>query len=403
MKENQNNQRRLQDIVSTEISLIKTSETIGGALNHLGTLIAKIRRQPHVDPIIASAEAELATEDRIAFENLERTVAWFHEKIKILLPHVPRNSNSFAMAEVSALLNFQSLSLQETGYVGSLLFEFRQLYLEVTREGKNRLLFEGWMKTEKGGSGLVEVFDWPDYVDKSLNTLPYEQQLYQWKERADTSLSCLLRFLKILSLYPTFVPITLSAHVIDERPKSLLELEERQCQAIIGYYLSFFRSPDVAKHPLSILELIKLVDRFLHMLEQKLELDPSNNAGSPAQVSVVINQFLFFMGSAKKEASQGGIEPVVPTKGAKGHWRTLHLEEDLEKLIPIGNEVWRATIQGGVDIAGVSREDVGKRIREVAEKRDVQLRDSRDNRFLRAAKKTDPRDWKNGKCVGLKS
>src|ERR1700731_1517035 len=102
MAAKQKDKRCLRDAISTEFNLIKTSETIGGALTHLGVLIAKVRRQSHIDCIIASAETELAEEDRIAFENLEKAVAWFHEKIRILLPHVRWMPDSFERADVSA-------------------------------------------------------------------------------------------------------------------------------------------------------------------------------------------------------------------------------------------------------------------------------------------------------------
>ena len=149
MEAKQKDRRCLRDAISTEFNLIKTSETIGGALTHLGVLIAKVRRQPHIDCIIASAETGLAEEDRIAFENLEKAVAWFHEKIRILLPHVKWAPDSFAMADVNALLNFHTLSLNANGYAGSLLFQLRHLYSEVAKEEKNCLLFEGWIRTEK--------------------------------------------------------------------------------------------------------------------------------------------------------------------------------------------------------------------------------------------------------------
>ncbi len=72
MEKKKKDKHYLRDVISTEFNLIKTSETIGGALTHLGVFIAKIRHQPHIDCIISSAETELAEEDRIAFENLEK-------------------------------------------------------------------------------------------------------------------------------------------------------------------------------------------------------------------------------------------------------------------------------------------------------------------------------------------
>ncbi len=382
MEAKQKDRRCLRDAISTEFNLIKTSETIGGALTHLGVLIAKVRRQPHIDCIIASAETELAEEDRIAFENLEKAVAWFHEKIRILLPHVKWAPDSFAMADVNALLNFHTLSLNANGYAGSLLFQLRHLYSEVAKEEKNCLLFEGWMRTEKKRGCSVEVFDWPDYVDKSLNSLPPDQQLHQWKEKADTSLPCLLRFLKILSLYPTFTPLTLPARpTVDSLPKNLLQLEERQYQATVGYYLSAFRSPDSRKHPLSIVELIKWIDRFLYMLEQRLEFDTPNDGKSPIQVNIVINQFFFFSertktgAAATQSTSQESVEPTPSDVAKKTHGHTWKEEADQKVLYSIGKEIWRQAVRNVPlqALKNLSQNDIANKIRQEVKARGIRL------------------------------
>jgi len=345
MKEQPVNKHNLRDTISPEYSLIKISDTMGGSLTHLDSLFAKIRRQPHINCIIASAEAELAEEDHISFEHLEKTVTWLHEKIRILLSHVNWEPDSFQMAEVSALLNFHALSLNASGYVGSLLFQLRHLYLEVTKEEKHHPIFEGWIRTETRYGW--PFFDWPDYVDKSLNSFDPEQQVYQWKERADTSLPCLLRFLKILSLYPTFVPLTLPAHsALDTLPRNLLELEQKQYQAFVGCYLSLFREPDTNEHPLSKDDLVRLVDRFLFMLEQKLELDASNDSTAPMQVSIIINQNFFFTQNinvnemTKSSPQESTFDDPITSSQKGSHPRSIKRDEDVEKLIPYAKKVW---------------------------------------------------------------
>ena len=411
MEAKQKDRRCLRDAISTEFNLIKTSETIGGALTHLGVLIAKIRRQPHIDCIIASAETGLAEEDRIAFENLEKAVAWFHEKIRILLPHVKWAPDSFAMADVNALLNFHTLSLNANGYAGSLLFQLRHLYSEVAKEEKNCLLFEGWMRTEKKRGCSVEVFDWPDYVDKSLNSLPPDQQLLQWKEKADTSLPCLLRFLKILSLYPTFTPLTLPARpTVDSLPKNLLQLEERQYQATVGYYLNAFRSSDSRKHPLSIVELIKWIDRFLCMLEQRLEFDTPNDEKSPIQIKIVINQFFFFSERAKTSAAamqstaQESVDPTPSDVAKKTHGHTWKEEADQKVLYSIGKKIWHQVVHNVPlqALKNLSQNDIANKIRQEVKARGIRLYRDVSSRYAKAAKATDPRHWENGRCLGFK-
>ena len=105
----------LRKMVSPEFNLIKEADTMGGALTLLVSLFSKIQALPTVNCIIALAETELAEEDRLAFENLEKAVAWFHEKINILLPHIGWKPNSLEMAHVNALLNFQTITLSPTG------------------------------------------------------------------------------------------------------------------------------------------------------------------------------------------------------------------------------------------------------------------------------------------------
>ena len=411
MEAKQEDKRCLRNAISTEFNLLKTSETIGGALTHLGSLIVKVRHQPHVNCIIASAETELAEEDRIAFENLEKAVAWFHEKIRILLKHVSWTPDSFAMADVNALLNFHTLSLNANGYAGSLLFQLRHLYSEVTQEEKRCSPFKGWMRTERKHGYSVEVFDWPDYVDKSLNSLPPDQQLHQWKEKADTSLPCLLRFLKILSLYPTFTPLTLPARpTLDSLPKNLLQLEERQYQATVGYYLSAFRSPDPMKHPLSVAELIKLVDRFLYMLEQRLEFDKPNGAKSSVQVNIFINQFFFFSERTKTDnvatqsASQESAEPSSFDTSKKTHGHTWKEESDQKVLYSIGKDIWSQAVRNVSlqALKNLSQNDIADKIRQEARARGIRLYRDVPSRYAKAAKATDPRHWEGGRCLGFK-
>jgi hypothetical protein len=418
MKEQPINKYNLRDTVSPEYSLIKISDTMGGSLTHLDSLFAKIRRQPHINCIIASAEAELGEEDLISFEHLEKTVTWFHEKIRILLSHVNWEPDSFQMTEVSALLNFHALSLNASGYVGSLLFQLRHLYLEVTKEKKHPPLFEGWIRTETRYGW--PVFDWPDHVDKSLNSFDPKQQVYQWKERADTSLPCLLRFLKILSLYPTFVPLTLPAHpTLNTLPRNLLELEQKQYQAFVGYYLSLFRLPDSSKHPLSKDDLVRLIDRFLYMLEQKLELAISSDSAAPTQVNIVINQNFFFTQNIEVNATQNievnAMMESSPQESAsdaptassqKGsHPRSVKCDEDVKKLIPYAKKVWIKEIRTKKHPSKLGRKELAEKLLEELPMH-VSLNSKDADRLPRAKKAialTDPRlyDTSGGSYKGL--
>lgn len=399
----------LHDLISTELNLIKTADTIGGALIHLSSLFKKIQGLPNVNRIIALAENELAEEDRLEFENLEKAVTWFHEKINRLLPYVDWEPNSFNLTHINALLNFKTISFNASGYVGSLLFELRHLWSEVAQKKNNDSLFEGWTKIEEG-TGL-RVFDWPMYVDKSLKLIPVEQQIYRWKEKVDTSFFCLLRFLKILTLYNSFVPLTLDPQA-DPRtlPQNLRELEEKQCQAHVGYYLSLFRSHDSSKHPLSNAELFMLINRFLYMIEQKLEFDPSPKTDSP-QINIVINNFLFFSATVTTQVNITGSKqqecaPVSPktTARPKPHPHTAKCDQDVKALIPYAKKGWLKEIPVNPHPHKIGQVRLAKKLVEELPPY-VSLRCARKGyvaRMLKAVTLTDPRIYDKGRFMGLK-
>ena len=401
----------LRELISTEFNLIKTSETMSGALTHLGFLFTKLQRLSNINRIIALAEAELAEEDRSWFENLEKAVTWLHEKIRILLPHAQWEPDSFAMAEVKALLSFATISLNASGYVGSLLFALKHLFSEVAQEEKNYPLFDGWAQIENSTNHFVIY--WPECIDRSLNALPIEQQVYQWKERADTSLSCLLRFLKILILYPTFVPLVLPNHpTIDCLPKNLRELEERQCQAYVGCYLSSFRSTDPKKHPLSNTELVKLVERFLYMLEQKIESDLLGTTTIRREpVNVVINQFLFFTPSSLKEDEMTtATQPSPPTSNQEetlskqGHWRSEQCKQDVAAVIPYAQKIWVEAMASELHPMKIGKEKLANELLNRLPSY-ISLHSKGDKRLPRALKaivSTDPRIFERGCYKGLK-
>jgi hypothetical protein len=402
----------LRETISPEFNLIKTSDTMGGALRHLVPLFTKIQFLPAINQIIASAENELAKEDCIAFENLEKAVAWFHEKIKLLLPYSQRAKDSFIMAEINALINFETVSFNHSGYVGSLLFELRRLFSEVAKEEKNYHLFNGW--TQRDDITGRFMLSWPEYVDKCLNPTPIDQQIYQWKERTDTSLPCLLRFLKILTLYNTFVPLTLEPYPNPNTlPKSLREQEERQYQAYVGYYLSLFKSKDLTIHPLSISDLVKMVDRLLYMLEQQIESHPSEtSAVHREEVNIVINQFLFFSSNASKK-NEDASHPISQTQTSppkteapnkQTHWRTFQCDQDLIALIPHAKKMWLKEIASDAHPMRLSKKTLAS---DLLNKLPMNLflytkGNDRFPRALQAIIMTDPRIFNGGRYEGLK-
>ncbi len=89
------------------------------------------------------------------------------------------------MADVNALLNFHTLSLMPMGMLVAFFLNSDTCSRKLLKKKKTPPI-RRLDANRKKNRLAEEVFDWPDYVDKSLNSLPPEQQLYQWKERADT-------------------------------------------------------------------------------------------------------------------------------------------------------------------------------------------------------------------------
>lgn len=347
-------------VVANELKLIHLSDTIGGALTHLASLLNRVRTIPAVAKILAEAEKELEEDDRNAFESLEKSVAWFEEKIRLLLLHVEWSTDSFFRKEANDLLNFRVFTLSEGGHLSNLLFTFRHLCLDVPEKDRRRL-FEGFAEFK----GELYTFNWPNYVNQNLHSLPRVQQIHQWKEKADTNLPCLIRFLKILSLYPTFNPVVITPNSSPEAlPKNFKELEKKQWEACVGSYLSGFRSAKITDHPLSIPELIKLVDRFLVFLQQKIAKDLQK----PADL------------------------------------RTEKCQQDVQKFIPLAKQLWVAKIESG---ANPLRLGVKALEAELAKKPPTGLHTQKDNervsRARAALKITDPRRYEGGKLLGLQT
>ena len=173
---------------------------------------------------------------------------------------------------------------------------------------------------------------------------------------------------------------------------------------------STFISPDSRKHPLSIVELIKWIDRFLYMLEQRLEFDTPNDGKSPLQVNSVINQFFFFSERVKTGAattqstSQQSGEPASSDVAKKTHGHTWKEEADQKVLYSIGNEIWRQAVRNVPlqVLKNLSQNDIANKIRQKVKARGIQLYRDAPARYSKAAKATDPRHWESGRCLGFK-
>lgn len=260
----------LSEKVQHELGLVEYSDTIGGALVNLENLFEKLHTIFEGTPILFHIQNQMKIEDQSSFKNLQKSVDWVQEKIRKLLPVLLWEKDSWSLNLVHALLNFEVISLSEGGYLGSLFFELKHIASDVVQETDNHSLFDGWAKIERLSSGEFAIAEWilPEYLDSEISKPAMEVQIYQWQEKADTSLVTLYRFLKLLSLYRSFQPLILSPTPnLSDIPKNLQELEQKQYQAHVGYYLSLFKSSEKDTHPLTLEALAKLTKRLVFMLE----------------------------------------------------------------------------------------------------------------------------------------
>jgi len=94
---------------------------------------------------------------------------------------------------------------------------------------------------------------------------------------------------------------------------------------------------------------------------------------------------------------------LVGKTSAEIHWRKKQFQEDLSKLCPIGKIIWKESIKNCADPSSISQKNVADEIKRVAEARQISLHSKVPNRYKAAAKKTDPRIYRDGKYQGLKS
>jgi hypothetical protein len=262
---------RLWESVKQEFNLIESSRTYGGVFKYLKQLLKNIQTIPQVSRIIIQIVHQIVEENKKAFENRKNAVEWFHIKLKQLLPFL--KSERGLVDHIHSLLKFEIIDFSPQGYLGCLLHSLRHAAVEMVKNTTTYSLFEGWTLIDQVDSDEFHIreFIFPDYVAKEINRSSLEKELAQYKEKMDVSLSDLYRFLKILTLYDSFVPLTLNpAPSSCVSIKNLQEVERRQNQAHIGYYLSLFKSLEVIKHPLTIDEIRRLITHFINMLEGEI-------------------------------------------------------------------------------------------------------------------------------------
>jgi len=359
--------------IQADFNHMQTNSTTGGAIIDFGFLFNNLRKIPSVNGILTQVESKIAQEDKTAFENFEKAVDWVQNKIKLLLPFLSWSNISWEIRHIRSLLEFQPISLGTGGYLSDLIFELKRVASKALQDQTDLTLFEGWTKLgplSSGELGILE-FHFPTIINQEIIKLRLQDQSYQWKEKADTYLPALYRFLKMLTLYDTSINLTLSTDPSSwSPPKNLQELENRKYQIQIGHYFNSFKASDITKHPFDIDELCRLVRRFVFMLEREIEINDSlgNN-----------------------------------TEPSKEHWRTQQHKDDIKALIPLAKNYWKQELPNCQFPIKLGVKKMAKKMLENTPKT-ISFHCASDKQYskaCRALKLTDPRIFKDGKYIRL--
>ena len=114
--------------------------------------------------------------------------------------------------------------------------------------------------------GIFIEFIYPPFF-KSLFILKDPNRIKKWREKRESDVVTLFRFLKILSNYNSLE--TLKDSLL-WAPKTIVEAEEFFIQGDVKPYLQKLSSSNCEDHPLSRTQLLNLIDTFLNMVESRI-------------------------------------------------------------------------------------------------------------------------------------
>lgn len=346
--------------IQPDFNHMQTSSTVGGAITDFGFLFRKL--QTLLSEMIIQIENRIAEEDETVFKKFEEAVDSLQSKIRSLLHLTSWENDSWQMRHIDNLLAFNVISLGSRGYLSDMLSELRRIGLEVFQ---NQL--------GQPSEFCILDFNLPTFVIHEINKLPLQDQIYEWKEKADTPLLNLYRFLKMLSLYDSSSHLTLStASSPWISPKNLQELQNREYHIRVGYYLNLFKSSDIKEHPFNVDELYRLIKRFISFLEKEI----------------------------RENDSPSSIDPPA----SKGYFRTQQCDADVKVLISLAKDKWKQALSTCKHPREIGAEKMAQELLKglpanisLYAKGEKQL-----PRALKAIKATDPRIFENGKFIDLK-
>ncbi len=252
----------IENLIAFDLKGVRNAYTPKAALTFLPHIFEKLENDPKIKAIIKEEEKDLEKEKNIRQENLENSVLWYWEKIKLILTNC--NFSSWIIEDARDLLEFKVFSLSGTNYIDLLENKLRFLLSIASDNKNNHEFFKEWTKNDEH-FGLCIIY--PVCVEKNSESISKDIVYKAWKERGYLSLSFLVEFLKTLSFHDKFAAIILN----NLHCKNLKEYMQMQYQVSMGCYFSAFNSDDPLTFPLSNNDIILLLDSLIERLAEKLE------------------------------------------------------------------------------------------------------------------------------------
>jgi hypothetical protein len=311
--------------ILVERKIMLQTESIGAILKYLPNFLYSLANTKGTSFPISLLEADLKKADKALFENIVKAKKWVRENIDKL------KSSTFAkhplvapsIAEAESSLDSESNGFPEF-FLNHTLFRLELAVTALAAFG-NDSLFEEWVvigeariessemapRFPKNAQGLIPIknrWELANHFGQGVDCwrivkipgkgqdgkpyTPYVTMVYgiflefiyppffkslfiwkdpnrrkKWRERRESDVVTLFKFLKDLSNYDSRESLKDSLFWI---PKTIEETEEFFIQGEIKPYLQKLSSSNCEDHPLSRIQLLNLIDTFLNMLEIRI-------------------------------------------------------------------------------------------------------------------------------------
>ena len=330
----------IPETILTERQILHRMESTAAILQYLPNFLQSLARTKGTSFYVSLLEADLRRAGKASSENMLKAKEWVRENIEKLKssPYAKHPLVAPSIAKAEFALDSESNFPPEIS-LNHALFRLQLAVTEVAAFG-NDSLFNEWViigearrevsekmsSFPKNAHGLIPIKNrwelandfgygvdslwivpiqgtkgdgepYPPYITitygifvkfifpsffKSLFIRKNPDCRKKWKEKRESDVVTLFKFLKVLSNYDSYELLEDSLSWI---PRTIEEAEEFFIQGEVKPYLQRLSSSNLEKHPLSRTQLLNLIDTFLNMLETKINQCSSKlqQAKSPTQ------------------------------------------------------------------------------------------------------------------------